>query len=166
MTRSTRARLAFLSIPVAAALPMLAACGDQADDATANDAADAPAAGINATVTPSDNLAQGDVLTVELTGLDPEIGYYTGICAPQYREGNPVPDCTGDRTVQGTQAWITNKDGGTATITPDGTAKFDLTVATQGEAVNCLEQECAVKIFGDHSEGFHQILDVPVTFAK
>ncbi len=35
-----------------------------------------------------------------------------------------------------------------------------------GEDIDCRTDTCTLKVFGDHSEGFEDIVDVPVTFAK
>ena len=35
-----------------------------------------------------------------------------------------------------------------------------------GEDIDCRTGTCTLKVFGDHSEGFEDIVDVPVTFAK
>lgn len=182
-TRTLQRRAAFLAIPAVAALPLLAACGaDDASDA-AQDAAnasettssaadqetdtDASAGEVTMEAEPVNDLSEGDVITVDLAGLDPDYGYYAALCAAEKAPGNPVPDCTGDRSA-GTQSqqWITKKSGGTTTIADDNTAHFELSVVPTGEAVDCTQQECVLKLFGDHSEGFEDITEIPVTFAK
>lgn len=116
---------------------------------------------------PVNNLSDGDSISVTLSGLDTDYGYYAAICAAEKTPGNPVPDCTGDRSSTPlTQQWITNKDGGTTPIAEDGTASFDLGVSSTGEVANCTEQDCVLKLFGDHTEGFEDIAEIPVTFAK
>lgn len=179
-----------VAIPVIAALPLLAACNSEGStesaSGSATSASSASAASsasetssasadsnavatpgtIEATATPTDGLAAGDIVTVTVKGLDPNSGYYSAFCAKEHRADTPVPDCTGDRATQGTQAWVTNKSGGTTPIADDGTATFDLTATPTGEAVDCTKQECVLKIFGDHSEGFEDIVDVPVTFSS
>ena len=116
---------------------------------------------------PVNDLSEGDVISVDLSGLDPDYGYYAALCAAEKAPGNPVPDCTGDRSA-GTQSqqWITKKSGGTTTIADDNTAHFELSVVPTGEAVDCTQQDCVLKLFGDHSEGFEDITEIPVTFAK
>ena len=90
-TRTLQRRAAFLAIPAVAALPLLAACGaDDADDA-AQDAAnasettssaetqetdtDAGAGEVTMEAEPVNNLSEGDVISVDLAGLDPDYGY-------------------------------------------------------------------------------------------
>lgn len=186
-TRTFQRRAAFLAIPAVATLPLLAACGsDDADGAdgakdsasasetTSSTAAqetdadtDASAGEVTMEAEPVNDLSEGDVITVDLAGLDPDYGYYAALCAAEKAPGNPVPDCTGDRSA-GTQSqqWITKKSGGTTTIADDNTAHFELSVVPTGEAVDCTQQECVLKLFGDHSEGFEDITEIPVTFAK
>ena len=177
-TRTLQRRAAFLAVPAVAALPLLAACGtDDADDAAqdatnasettssaADQETDASAGEVTMEAEPVNDLSEGDVISVDLSGLDPDYGYYAALCAAEKAPGNPVPDCTGDRSA-GTQSqqWITKKSGGTTTIADDNTAHFELSVGPTGEAVDCTQQDCVLKLFGDHSEGFTEI---PVTFAK
>lgn len=180
-TRTLQRRAAFLAVPAVAALPLLAACGSDDPDGAAQDAAnasettssaeaqetDAPAREVTMEAEPVNDLSEGDVITVDLAGLDPDYGYYAALCAAEKAPCNPVPDCTGDRSA-GTQSqqWITKKSGGTTTIADDNTAHFELSVVPTGEAVDCTQQECVLKLFGDHSEGFEDITEIPVTFAK
>lgn len=186
-----RCRAIALTIPALVALPLLSACNS--DDATKNAAKSVPAdshteasqspdssptptagqeasasgkEGVEASASPVDGIGEGDHITVTAKGLNPDSGYYAAFCAKEHRAGKPVPDCTGDRSAQGTQTWITNKSGGTTPIAADGTADFELTAAPTGEAVDCTKQACVLKIFGDHSEGFEDVVDIPVTFAK
>ena len=63
------------------------------------------------------------------------------------------------------QAWLQNERG-TAKITEDGTASFTLTASPTGEGVDCASDKCVLKVFGDHSEGFKDVAEVPVTFAS
>lgn len=181
-TRTFQRRAALLAIPAVAALPLLAACGaDDEDgasettssaaaqntDANSNSTADSTAGAVTMEAEPVNDLSEGDVISVDLSGLDPDYGYYAALCAAEKAPGNPVPDCTGDRSA-GTQSqqWITKKSGGTTTIAGDNTAHFELTVAPTGEAVDCTQQDCVLKLFGDHSEGFEDVTEIPVTFAK
>lgn len=116
---------------------------------------------------PVNDLQEGDVISVDLAGLDPDYGYYAALCAAENAPGNPVPDCTGDRSA-GTQSqqWVTTKSGGTTPIAEDNTAHFELHVVPTGEAVDCTQQECVLKLFGDHTEGFEDVAEIPVTFAN
>nr|WP_120492624.1 thiamine biosynthesis protein [Corynebacterium lactis] len=181
MTTRTSRRLALLAVPALAALPLLAACGGNSGGnsgaSSTPESSSSSAASETGTATeaaaptieaePVNNLSDGDVISVKLSGLDTAFGYYAAICAAEKTPGNPVPDCTGDRSSTArTQHWITNKPGGTTTITEDGTATFELGVASTGEKANCTEQACVLKLFGDHSEGFEDVAEVPVTFAK
>ncbi|WP_082313446.1 neocarzinostatin apoprotein domain-containing protein [Corynebacterium lactis] len=184
-------RAGIVAVPAIAALPLLAACGSDnaqeaqqsaaemtssasskvaeaagAEDKDAKDK-DAEDGKVTIDADPVSDLKDGDTITVTVSGLDPESGYYAGICAAEKTPGNPVPDCTGDRTEGArSQQWITNKPGGVTPIETDGTAKFDLAAGATGEKVNCSEQECVLKLFGDHTEGFEDVAEVPVTFAK
>ncbi|MFH6877277.1 thiamine biosynthesis protein [Corynebacterium amycolatum] len=156
-TRTLQRRAALLAIPAVAALPLLAACGSDDADSAAQDAAnasettssaeaqetDATAGEVTMEAEPVNDLSEDDVITVDLAGLDPDYGYYAALCAAEKAPGNPVPDCTGDRSA-GTQSqqWITKKSGGTTTIADDNTAHFELSVVPTGEAVDCTQQEC------------------------
>lgn len=119
---------------------------------------------INFEAEPVENLSDGDTINVTITGLNPNVGgYYTAICAAE--STNSVPDCTGSRDAgAATQHWISKKDGATVALGDDGAVAFSLSAASSGENVDCAEQECVLKLFGDHSEGFETVLDIPVRF--
>lgn len=115
------------------------------------------------------DLADGDTITVTVRGLDVEGGYYVGICkagtgADAAGEGG-APDCTGDRE---DSKWITaeGSDKGTDHVDADGNAEVELTVAEQGDAVDCSTDKCVLKVFGDHTNGFREVGDAPVSFAS
>ena len=65
----------------------------------------------------------------------------------------------------GTQAWLSNR-GGSQPVPENGEATVTLTAKAAGEDIDCRTDTCTLKVFGDHSEGFEDIVDVPVTFAK
>lgn len=192
--RITRARRALLAAPAIAAVALLAACsggdGESATESsaggptsaattesaaaaatasaaagTATEAAEASANGVTAKVSPGAEIADGSEVTITLSGLDPAYGgYYLGFCGER-PEGSPAPACTGDRTVPGTQAWLSNR-GGTQPVPENGEATVTLTAKAAGEGVDCRTDSCTLKVFGDHSEGFEDVVDVPATFAK
>lgn len=187
--RAARTRRTLLAAPAIAAVALLAACSggdadtDAADtatsatetaeattettDAATTDAAEAEvsANGVTVKVSPAEDIADGSEITVTLSGLNPAYGgYYLGICGDR-PEGSPAPACTGDRTVPGTQAWLSNR-GGTQPVPENGEASVTLTAMAAGEGVDCRTDSCTLKVFGDHSEGFEDIVDVPVTFAQ
>ncbi len=177
---------AAVAVPAVALLTLAAACSsDDASDegattapetsettseTTTSETTDAAASSaldtgnINIEVAPVDNLADGDVLSGTITGLNTEVaGYYLAICAAE--NANPVPDCTGDRNADpANQLWITKKDGGTTELSDR--VEFEISASSTGDAVNCTEQDCVLKLFGDHAEGFEDVVDVPVTFAR
>lgn len=120
---------------------------------------------VEVSVSPSE-LVEGEKVTFEITGLDPEGGYYAAICAAEATPGNPVPACTGVMTDQASQAWLSNSQpGATTEISPEGEATVELTAAATGEGLDCNTQECVAKVFGDHTEGFRDVAESPVTFA-
>ncbi|MCK7636481.1 neocarzinostatin apoprotein domain-containing protein [Corynebacterium sp. P7202] len=125
----------------------------------------AAASDVEVTVDKADGIKTGDTLTVEVTGLNPEAGYYAAVCAAQTPGGAPVPVCTGEMGDVESQAWLQNERG-TATISGDGASSFSITANSTGEGVDCLTDDCVLKIFGDHSEGFKDVAEVPVTFAS
>lgn len=115
------------------------------------------------------DLADGDTITVTVRGLDVEGGYYVGICkagtgADAAGEGG-APDCTGDRE---DSKWITaeGSDRGTDHVDADGDAEVELTVSEQGDAVDCSTDKCVLKVFGDHTNGFREVGEAPVSFAS
>ncbi|QGS34557.1 thiamine biosynthesis protein [Corynebacterium xerosis] len=125
---------------------------------------EATANGVTAKVSPVDGIVDGSEVTIELSGLNPAYGgYYLGFCGDR-PEGSPAPACTGDRAVPGTQAWLSNR-GGSQPVPGNGEATVTLTGKASGEGVDCRADSCTLKVFGDHSEGFEDIVDVPVTFA-
>lgn len=172
--RAARTRRTLLAAPAIAAVALLAACSggdadtdaaDTATSATETAEAEVSANGATVKVSPAENIADGSEITVTLSGLNPAYGgYYLGICGDR-PEGSPAPACTGDRTVPGTQAWLSNR-GGTQPVPENGEATVTLTAKAAGEGVDCRTDSCTLKVFGDHSEGFEDVVDVPVTFAK
>lgn len=115
------------------------------------------------------DLADGDEITVTVRGLDTSAGYYLGICkvgtgADAAGEGG-APDCTGDRS---SSKWIAADAEQRATdhFDADGNAEVTLTVAEKGDAVDCSVDECAIKVFGDHMNGFRAVGEAPVSFAS
>lgn len=125
---------------------------------------EATANGVTAKVSPVDGIVDGSEVTIELSGLNPAYGgYYLSFCG-DHPEGSPAPACTGDRAVPGTQAWLSNR-GGSQPVPGNGEATVTLTAKAAGEGVDCRADSCTLKVFGDHSEGFEDIVDVPVTFA-
>lgn len=110
-------------------------------------------------------IKEGDEIKVEVSGLDPTKGYYAAICAAEAAPGNPVPVCTGKTGDTEAQAWI-KAQGGTVPLAEDGTATATLIASPAGDGIDCATDSCVVKIFGDHAQGFTDIMSVPVTFAK
>lgn len=115
------------------------------------------------------DLTDGDEITVTVRGLDISAGYYVAVCkegtgADAAGEGG-APDCTGD---QSSAAWLTagDSDEGTAHFDADGNAEVPLTVSEKGDAVDCATDTCVIKVFGDHSNGFRSVGEAPVSFAS
>ncbi|APT85227.1 neocarzinostatin apoprotein domain-containing protein [Corynebacterium aquilae] len=150
--------------PTASNVTSLAAAPSEAP-ATGGSAKVETAGGVTLEASPATNLHDGDEITVTITGLDPKLGYYAAICAPERPAGSPVPLCTGGRGDATAQAWI-KAEGGTATLNNDGSATATIAVSPVGDGVNCHEQDCVLKVFGDHTEGFKDVEQVPVIFAK
>ena len=121
---------------------------------------------VEVTADPADNLTDGDKINVKASGLDPEKGYYGAICAKDSASRKPVPDCTGQRGDAGAQQWLANKPGATTPVGQDGAVTFELVATSKGQGVDCSKQECVVKIFGDHTEGFEHVAEIPVSFAN
>lgn len=126
----------------------------------------AAATEVTVTVTPEE-LIDGGETTFEVTGLDPELGYYAAICAAEATPDGEAPACTGVQADFASQAWLSNTaPGATDPIADDGTATITLVAAATGEGLDCTTDECVGKIFGDHTEGFRDVTEVPVTFAR
>lgn len=155
----------------------VAACGD--DDDSDDDAADDTAVeqpadddgddvgdvdGMSAEKT--DDLADGDTITVTLTDLDTDQGYYLGICAAEGAAGGP-PTCTGGRE---DSAWIAAEGEERATdhFDAEGNAEVELDVKATSEdgSLDCTTDSCVVKLFGDHQSGFGDVAELPVSFAS
>lgn len=161
----------FRAASIAAAILVLAACSppNQQDTTqpkidTASDVA-APTktakSTTKATVDSTSGLKDGDKITVNITGLDPTLGYYAAICAD---DNAPVPVCTGNRGDTESQVWI-KSDGGTVTMDASGAATVTLTAVSTGEGIDCTTDSCVLKVFGDHAQNFADVTSVPVTFA-
>ncbi|QVI98599.1 thiamine biosynthesis protein [Corynebacterium diphtheriae] len=148
------------------------------DTATSAKVAQPSAASESAMAAPSDdknaeikasateNLTNGQNITVELSGLNPEVGYYAAICNAATPTGAPAPLCTGQHADTSAQAWIKADGTGTTILNSDGTATVTLTAAATGQGVDCKTDKCVIKVFGDHTEGFRDVTEVPVTFAS
>ncbi len=132
---------------------------------TAASAEDAPSLTVSAT----DGLEAGQTVTVSGTGLDPQAGYYVATCVTG-STGPAGPSCSGDRAVPGSQLWVSNAQGATTPIAPDGTFTADLGAVAGGTSmtgtpVDCTASDCSVTLFYDHRNGFGTVAEVPVTFA-
>lgn len=131
---------------------------------TSGAASSTAAASDTVEVSKTENIAEGEQLTINISGLDPMVGYYTAICAA-HSAGPQPPSCTGTMTDPATAAWIKSDDTGTTVLNPDGSATVNITATATGQGVDCHADECVVKVFGDHSNGFVNYAEVPVTFA-
>jgi len=158
-----------------------AAATSEKTSATASTAASETKAPVGAETTPpndpgtpqisankTQDLADGDQIVVSIHGLDTSAGYYLGICkagtgADSAGNGAP-PECTGDRS---SSKWIAGDAEQRATdhFDAEGNAEVTLTVASKGDAVNCTVDTCVLKLFGDHSNGFRNVGEAPITFA-
>lgn len=160
------------SNPNSAASATNSATNDSGSTSAAADESSAAPAGttgekkVEVTADPTENLMEGAKVKVKVAGLDPEKGYYGAICAKEKKGKKPVPDCTGERGKKGGQQWISNKPGATVPLAKNGEASFELMATHKGKGVDCQQQTCVVKIFGDHTEGFEDVAEQPVTFAK
>lgn len=114
----------------------------------------------------TDDLADGDTITVTLTDLDTDQGYYLGICAAEGAAGGP-PTCTGGRE---DSAWIAAEGEERATdhFDAEGNAEVELDVKATSEdgSLDCTTDSCVVKLFGDHQSGFGDVAELPVSFAN
>lgn len=146
---------------VVANAPSSAAAASTSASAAASATAATGAATIS--VKNADHIHDGDTLDVSVSGLDPVSGYYAAICAAGTAEG-AVPACTGTMTDPQTAAWLKADGTGTVMLSPEGTAEFTLTATATGEAVDCTTQECVLKVFGDHANGFTPVAETPVEF--
>ncbi|AKK06595.1 hypothetical protein CMUST_11420 [Corynebacterium mustelae] len=122
------------------------------------------AAPVEVKVSKTENVMEGEALTINIAGLNTASGYYAAICAAENPAGPPA--CTGTLTDPSTAAWINNKGTGTVALNDDGTAVVELTATAIGDGLDCSTDKCVVKVFGDHSEGFRDVAAVPVTFAS
>lgn len=123
--------------------------------------------GTTMAVDQADNLKDGQKLEVKITQADPDMGYYLAVCAQQ--KTGMVPNCMGSHADTETQKWISNKNEEGA-IPEDGTVETTLTVHPTGQDMNgqtldCTTSQCVLKLFGDHSNGFIDIIDIPLTYA-
>lgn len=130
----------------------------------------APGDDVQLTLSESTELTDGQEITVEGSGVDPELGYYLSTCVAG-TSGPTGPDCAGGPSDRSASAWVSNSPGATVPVNPDGTFTATLHVTRAGETmtgepVDCDETPCAVTLFGDHRNGFVNTAEVPVTFAS
>lgn len=142
---------------------------DDADDTESDDADDTEADGAGEesdelSADKTDGLSDGDTITVNLTDLDTDQGYYLGICGAEGEAGGP-PTCTGARD---DSAWITaeGEEGATDHFDAEGNAEVELSAKATSEdgALDCTTDDCVLKLFGDHKSGFGDVAEIPVTF--
>lgn len=120
---------------------------------------------VEVTVTPT-TLIEGEDVTFEITGLDPNFGYYAAICAADAAPANRIPMCTGQQMNPTSQAWLSNTaTGATHIISNGGRADVTLIASATGNGLDCNAQECVAKVFGDNTEGFRDIAETAVAFA-
>ncbi|WP_296105349.1 neocarzinostatin apoprotein domain-containing protein [uncultured Corynebacterium sp.] len=117
-------------------------------------------------VSQAKDLKDGQQVTVDVKDADPDMGYYLALCAKE--QTGDVPDCLGAHGDPNTQKWISNENEDGA-IPDDGSFSEEITVnqknvSTGGDEIDCKTQECVIKLFGDHSNGFVDVADIPVTF--
>ena len=144
--------------------------GEAAESATekAKEAGDKAMQAIDAemrvTPDPEAGVEADSELQIELSGLNPDQGYYVAICADDENdfEGRP-PLCTGEHGDEATQAWV-KTEGGTVDMKEDGTAVVTLRATPTGEGVDCTTQDCNVQLFGDHTEGFKRVEETEIKF--
>lgn len=129
-----------------------------------------PAGAVQLALSQDSGLANGDVVTVDGSGLDPEVGYYLSTCVIG-TDGPTGPDCAGGPGDVGASLWISNNPSANVPINPDGTFTADLNVTQSGETmdkavIDCDVTPCAVTLFADHRNGFGYTAGAPVSFGS
>ena len=125
-----------------------------------------PGAPAALTLSQDSGLSDGQSVTVNGAGADPEGGYYLATCVIG-TQGPTGPDCPMDSAV-----WLSNTHpGATDKINLDGTFTAELKVAQTGETmakapIDCGETPCAVTLFADHMNGFGQAAGTPISFGS
>ena len=114
----------------------------------------------------SHGLQDGQKVVISVKDADPEMGYYLAVCTKE--NTGTVPNCLGKHGDSRAQKWISNENQDGA-ITRDGAFREEISVtqknvSTRGDDIDCKTQECVIKLFGDHSNGFVDIADIPITF--
>lgn len=151
-----------------AAAPKSQAHDHSTESAAASTSAQASGSDQEAAIVASatQNLVEGQEITLNVSGLNPQAGYYAAICSTATPHGSPAPLCTGQHSDTTAQAWIKSGGMGTTPLNADGTATVTLHAASTGQGVDCKTDKCVLKVFGDHTEGFRDVAEVPVTFAS
>ena len=113
------------------------------------------------------HLSDGQQVTVSLSGLNPQAGYYLAVCGPN-RVG-PAPMCIGGQGPQSIQHWLSNavRPG---SIPADGVLTTTVSVPKQGrvatgQSLDCTTQQCTIKLFGDPGAGLRDVVELPVSFS-
>ncbi|ADK29306.1 hypothetical protein [Corynebacterium pseudotuberculosis] len=138
------------------------------ESAAASTSAQATGSDKEATIVASanQNIVEGQEITLNVSGLNPQSGYYAAICSATAPHGSPAPLCTGQHSDATAQAWIKAGGMGTTPLNADGTATVTLRAASTGQGLDCKTDTCVLKVFGDHTEGFRDVAKLPVTFAS
>lgn len=176
------------AVAAAATLTLgLAACGDDADDSAngtnGDTAADNAGNGDNGDADDSDaeasedgplsvdtteDLADGDTITVTLTGLDTEQSYYVAVATTD--GGSSDPSTFAGSMQDWSRIVPEGDDRGTATYDAEGNAELEMQVTPTNEegTVDCTTDSCSVKLITDHASTppFDDVAAVPVTFAE
>lgn len=113
-------------------------------------------------ITPT-TVSEGDQITFNISGLNPELGYYAAICSNVTQSSRP--NCTGQEQNTANQAVLSNATtDGTQPIQSDGSAEVTLTATSKGDGLDCATSKCVAKVFNDEAGKFETVAETAVSF--
>lgn len=163
MTRVNPSRLGAAAVAGAlvAAPAMLLATGASAE----------PDGTVAISVSQTENLSDGQTVTVTSKDADPDSGYYLAVC--EVGTEDVLDNCISGPSDAMTAVWVSNQTdrGAQVPIAADGSFSAKMEVVSSGPTFGgddaefaCDAGDCAVTLFHDHMNGFDVVAAQPITF--
>lgn len=119
----------------------------------------------------TENLSDGQTVTVTSSDADPDSGYYLAVC--EVGTEDVLENCISGPPEAMTAVWVSNQTerGAQVPIAADGSFSAEMEIVSSGATFgggdaefSCDAGDCAVTMFHDHMNGFDVVAAEPVTF--